>query len=493
MNEQLNLLLVEDSESDAAMIVRLLEQAGYKVHSKIVGDAGQMCAALSGEHWDAVISDYNLPQFDALSALTLIQQAELNIPFLVVSGCIGEETAVSMMKAGAKDYIMKDNLYRLIPALERELRDSHALREQLKTEMALQESDQRFHAAFANAAIGMAIVSPEGNYLKVNNALCKLTGYTEKELLSRSIMDITHPEDQAKDLKNISRILSGEVGHYHMEKRYIHKRGHAVWVLLSVSLIRNNNNEPLYFVSQAQDITEHKRYELELQELNISKDKFFSIIAHDLKSMFNNILGFSDLLKSEIRTSDPETIEQYVDMVNCSAHQTYDILANLLEWANSQRGKIPFNPAPVVLRGLIEEELAVLRKSAEQKDIELKICIPDKLTVTADKDMLKTVLRNLISNAVKFTPKNGEIELYATPDDQQIEIAVCDNGTGMTQKAVDKLFKLDIINSTPGTENEKGTGLGLMLCSDFVKKHGGKIWAESEPGKGSTFKFTMPQ
>lgn len=492
MNKELNLLLVEDSESDAAMIVRLLEKAGYKVHWKQIEDASQMCAALSGQKWDAVICDYNLPQFDALSALTLIQQSGLNIPLLVVSGCIGEETAAAMMKAGAKDYIMKDNLARLVPALERELQDSLALQEQLLTETKLHESDRRFHVSFTNAAIGMAIVSPEGNYLKVNNALSKLTGYSEKELLSMNILDITHPDDRANDLKKIDKILSGEISHYHLEKRYIHKLGHVVWGLLSVSLVRDTNNEPLYLISQVQDISEQKKYEQELQELNLSKDKFFSIIAHDLKSMFNNILGFSDLLKSEIRTGDPATLEQYVDMVHSSAHQTYAILANLLEWANSQRGKIPFNPAPIALQELLSEELEVLRKSAERKNIELTILIPDNLTLTADKDMLKTILRNLISNAIKFTPKCGRIELDAAHGLRQVEIAVRDSGVGMTKKSLDNLFKLDIINSTPGTENEIGTGLGLMLCSDFVKKHGGKIWAESELDKGSTFKFTMP-
>ena len=493
MNEQLNLLLVEDSESDAAIIVRLLEKAGYKVNWEVVEDASQMCAALSGKQWDIVISDYNLPQFDALSALTLVQQANLDTPFLVVSGCIGEESAVAMMKASAKDYIMKDNLSRLIPALERELHDSQVLREQRITEAALHESDQRFHAAFENAAIGMSLIAPDGNFMKVNDALCELTGYSEKELLSKNLLDISHPDDRENSLKLMDKVLSGKINHYHIEKRYLHKQGHVIWVLLSASLVSDDNGGPLYFISQVQDITQHKRYEQELQELNVSKDKFFSIIAHDLKSMFNNLLGFSDLLKAEIKTGDEATVEQYVDIINSSAHQTYAILASLLEWANSQRGKIPFNPASIVLSDLLKEELEVLSKSAGQKNIELKICVPEKLALTADKDMLKTILRNLISNAIKFTPKNGKIEVHATQGEQQVEIAVCDNGTGMTQKNLDKLFKLDIINSTPGTEDERGTGLGLMLCSDFVKKHGGKIWAESEPAKGSNFKFTMPR
>ena len=231
----------------------------------------------------------------------------------------------------------------------------------------------------------------------------------------------------------------------------------------------------------------------ELFELNASKDKFFSIIAHDLKNPFNTIIGFSEMLKEEVKSGDHESIGEYAGLINTSAVQTFRLLENLLEWANSQRGKILFSPIPIKLSELYNEELSVLNDMAKGKDIELKSSYPENLTIFADKNMMKTILRNLISNAIKFTHKNGKVEVKAMIGNRLVEISVSDTGIGMTNETKAKLFKIDANLSTPGTENEKGTGLGLFLCKEFIEKHGGKIWVESEPGKGSTFKFILPR
>jgi signal transduction histidine kinase len=230
----------------------------------------------------------------------------------------------------------------------------------------------------------------------------------------------------------------------------------------------------------------------ELRELNVSKDKFFSIIAHDLKNPFSSIIGISEILKEEIKSGDVLTMENYAGMLNNSAVQTYRLLENLLEWANSQRGKISFTPEQINLSQLFNEEFSVLNEMAIAKNIELRCFFTDDLTIPADKNMLKTILRNLISNAIKYTNKNGKVEVKALVDDRNIEISVSDNGIGMSGATMAKLFRLDANLSTRGTENEKGTGLGLFLCKEFVEKHGGKITVESESGKGSTFRFTIP-
>jgi signal transduction histidine kinase len=230
----------------------------------------------------------------------------------------------------------------------------------------------------------------------------------------------------------------------------------------------------------------------ELHELNASKDKFFSIIAHDLKNPFNTIIGFSEMQKEELRSGNPERIEEYAGMINISAVQTLRLLENLLEWANSQTGKILFNPVPINLNELLNEEFNLLNDVATGKNIELKTFFPDNLTILADKNMIKTILRNLISNAIKFTHKNGKVEVKAMIYNKNVEISVSDNGTGMTKDTLAKLFRIDANLSTRGTENEKGTGLGLFLCKEFIEKHGGKIWVESELGKGSIFKFFLP-
>jgi len=229
-----------------------------------------------------------------------------------------------------------------------------------------------------------------------------------------------------------------------------------------------------------------------IEYLNASKDKFFSIIAHDLKNPFNAIIGFSEILQDEIKSGDTAKMENYTGLINSSAVQTYRLLENLLEWANSQRGKMPFNPVPVNLSQLFSEEILVLNEIAFRKSITLKSSFPDNLTIMADKNMIKTILRNLISNAIKFTNKNGNVNAGASVTDNNVEISVCDSGIGMTEETMAMLFRLDVNLSTRGTENEKGTGLGLVLCKEFVEKHGGKIWAESIPGNGSTFKFILP-
>ena len=225
----------------------------------------------------------------------------------------------------------------------------------------------------------------------------------------------------------------------------------------------------------------------ELNELNASKDKFFSIIAHDLKNPFNNIIGFSELQKEEIKSGDYARLEEYAGMINTSAVQTYRLLENLLEWANTQRGKMSFNPVSVNLNEIFKEDLRILHEMAEVKHIELNCHFSDDLTIIADKNMIKTILRNLISNAIKFTPKNGKVDVNAVTDNKYVEIRVTDNGIGMTKETMAKLFRIDANLSTRGTDNEKGTGLGLFLCKEFVEKHGGKIRVESESGKGSAF------
>jgi signal transduction histidine kinase len=230
----------------------------------------------------------------------------------------------------------------------------------------------------------------------------------------------------------------------------------------------------------------------ELNELNASKDKFFSIIAHDLKNPFNTIIGFSEMMKESIKLNDSATFYEYAVMINTSAVQTLRLLENLLEWANSQRGKLSFNPLPLNLNELIKDEFVMLDDMAVSKNISFKSYVNDNLIIVADKNMIRTILRNLITNAVKFTHRNGLIQINALIYKHSVEIAVSDNGIGMTPDTISKLFRIDANLTTRGTENEKGTGLGLFLCKEFVEKHGGKIWVVSDSERGSVFSFTLP-
>jgi len=232
----------------------------------------------------------------------------------------------------------------------------------------------------------------------------------------------------------------------------------------------------------------------ELASVNAQKDKFFSIIAHDLKSPFNSILGFSEMLKDEARDLDIDSIVQYASIINSSALHTFELLENLLDWARMKQGRIPFEPQKFLLNSLVNTEFEGLRNNADQKNIQLINGIHESLIVTADENMISTVLRNLISNAIKFTPKGGQVkvEVEVEVENSQVIISVSDTGIGMKPETIEKLFKIETSFTTRGTENEKGTGLGLLLCKEFIEKHEGKIWVESEEGKGSTFSFSLP-
>ena len=235
----------------------------------------------------------------------------------------------------------------------------------------------------------------------------------------------------------------------------------------------------------------------EIKLLNATKDKFFSIIAHDLRSPFNAMLGFSDLLVKKYDKYSSIEQKNHLDVLNKEIRNTHKLVENLLLWARTQRKNIKFNPQEESLYEIVNENIRFLDQIALNKSISVKTDIAEKVVVFADKDMLHTIMRNLISNAIKFTPKNGEIIVSAnakTTDSNQdvIEVKVKDNGIGISDDEQTKLFSIADNISTKGTDDERGSGLGLILCKEFVENHGGEIGLESELGQGTTFWFCLP-
>lgn len=235
-----------------------------------------------------------------------------------------------------------------------------------------------------------------------------------------------------------------------------------------------------------------KENEINLQQINTTKARLFSIIAHDLKSPFNSILGFSDLLIKNIEKYDTKKKVEFAKQINSSALFAFNLLNNLLIWAKSQTGEIGFDPEKINMLDITNNILKGIDASAKMKNINIVNYIPDKLEVFADSNMLQTILRNLISNAIKFTNIGGEIKIDARPDNDMLKITISDNGIGMDKQSLINLFNQEKHESTSGTASETGSGLGLVLCKEFVEKHKGKIWAESELDKGSKFSFTLP-
>ena len=232
--------------------------------------------------------------------------------------------------------------------------------------------------------------------------------------------------------------------------------------------------------------------EIQIKKLLSDKDTFFSIIAHDLKGPFSGIIGLSELLLEKDNDLNPKETNEFIQLIHQSSKDTYSLLENLLTWAQSQTGKIEFTPKELEIISVTDKTINLLANIAKNKNITIESEIQNNQYVFADKDMLETIFRNLISNAIKFTQPNGEVLLSMTRENQQTVFSVKDNGIGIAPEKAAELFIINHRHTTLGTIDETGTGLGLMLCKEFIEKHGGKLWVESEIGKGSNFKFSIP-
>ena len=257
----LRVLIVEDSPDDALLLLHELRRGGYEPLHERVDTPEAMNEALSRGPWDVVLSDYYMPRFQAPDALALLRRRGSDVPFVIVSGKVGEELAVEVMKAGAHDYIMKDNMTRLCATIKRGIEEAEVRRERKRAEETLRESEERFRGTFHQAAVGIAHVAPGGRWLNVNDRLCEILGHSREELLERTFGDITHPEDVDSDLDAARRMVEGEIKTYSKEKRYLRRDGSIVWANLTVSLVRGASGEPKYFISVVEDITERKSAE----------------------------------------------------------------------------------------------------------------------------------------------------------------------------------------------------------------------------------------
>jgi PAS domain S-box-containing protein len=245
-------------------------------------------------------------------------------------------------------------------------------------------------------------------------------------------------------------------------------------------------------IAQAKAEEQLKKYAEDLKDLNATKDKFFGIIAHDLKNPFTSILGASEILAANAEEFDLETIKKFSMLLHDAGKTGYAMLENLLEWSRSQTGRLSYIPRKLNVSEIIQQDLNNLTLIAAQKEITLKMSVPEDLYMLADLNITHTILRNLLNNALKFTHRKGLVNIYATHVEEDVIITIKDNGIGISEDDQKKLFRMDVKYSQIGTAEERGTGLGLLLCKEFVEKQGGKIWVKSIEGEGSSFKFTLP-
>jgi PAS domain S-box-containing protein len=358
--------------------------------------------------------------------------------------------------------------------------------------------EEKFKQLIKNSFDMIVLLDSNGIQHYVSESCERILGYTPEELIDISVIEkMIHPEDQERTIIGLYDIIANSKNG---GTQYRHRHKNGSWVYLE-AFGTNQINNPLikYVVLNVRDITNRKIAEKELEEsrvrlseANVTKDRFFSIIGHDLRSPCSSIIGISELLVEQINEKDYDGIENYAKIIHDSSKRAMNLLTNLLDWSRAQTGKIEFNPEHFELVTTINEVVALYIDSAQQKSINISKKLSYNIPVVADEAMIKTILRNLISNAVKFTNPGGEIKIGAEQNEKELIVSVTDNGVGINKENIDKLFRIDYTYSTLGTNKEKGTGLGLLLCKEFIEMHGGKIWAESNEGKGCTFNFSIP-
>ena len=342
-------------------------------------------------------------------------------------------------------------------------------------------------------------IDKEYNYLYFNSAHFKVMKFAygvDIEEGMNILSCITCEDDRLEAKKNYDRALGGES---HSNIREYGKDNQAFFESF-FNPILNENKEVIGVTGLARDITQRRNAELaileseqQLKELNKAKDKILSIIGHDLRSPFNNIIGFSELLLEKINDPKFDGAERYLHIINSAASNTLVLLDNLLNWAKSQTRQLSFNPVTINISEIIHEVLRLEKSLARAINIKFNYVSVNQIRVAGDENMLKIVIRNLISNAIKFTHKGGEIRIFVSDEGGKVTVTVSDNGVGISPVKQKNLFVISSENHSVGTANEKGSGLGLVLCKELVEKHNGKIWVESEEGKGSDFNFTIPK
>jgi two-component system, cell cycle sensor histidine kinase and response regulator CckA len=506
MGTPLRVLIIEDSEDDTLLIMHELKRGGYDPKYERVETAGAMNDALNQQEWDLVISDHSMPHFNSFNALDVLKKRGLDLPFFLVSGTIDEERAVSAMKAGVHDYIMKGNLPRLVPAIQRELREAEMRRKRKEAEEALRSSEEKYRTILENIEDGYYEVDIAGNFTFFNDSMCRIYGYPREELMGMNNRQYTDQENAKKSFKAFNRVYRTGESTKEFDWEIIRKDGTKRCIETSVCLMKDSSGNRIGCRGIVLDITERKRAEEEREKMQaqlIQAQKMESIgtlaggVAHDFNNLLTTIQGYAQLALMSLKESDP-FYENFKEIQQASVRAA-KLTRQLLLFSRQQ----PMDLHPIVLNEIVDNLMKMLKRLIGE-DITVQTDLdPNLWTNMADSGNMEQVIMNLVMNAkdamsegknitiktenVDIDKDYCEINIYARPGKFTC-LSVEDTGVGMDKEIIQHIFEPFFTTKEVG----KGTGIGLSVVYGIVKQHEGWINVYSEPGRGSVFKVYLP-
>ncbi|RJP64966.1 MAG: response regulator [Ignavibacteriales bacterium] len=497
-NNLLTILCLEDDARDAEIINELMIDAGYSVKIDHVSTQKEFIKSLSDNKYDAILSDFSLPGFNAFGALRLSKEISPETPFICVSGSIGEETAIQLLREGAVDYILKDRLVRLPFAIKRALEEIKEKEIRRKAEAELHVSERRFQTLAEVSPVGIFQTDAKGLTTYVNPRWCQISGLTFEEAMNNNWIKAVHKDDREKLMAGWINATESSLPSY-AEYRFVLNDGTIAWVMGQAIPEKNMKNEIVGYVGTITDITELKRTEEELirardkaEEMNKLKSNFLANMSHELRTPLVGIIGLSQVLNEELNDSDGK---RYSKLILESGIRLRDTLNLILDLSKIESETLQLYPEEIEMTEYVSSLARVFEKTAEAKKIKLTIKSEDELLfANLDKVLLNSVINNLMNNAIKYTFEgfvNVDIKKIIE-DGQYIEISIRDSGIGIAEKNLSVIFEPFRQISEGWNRNFEGTGLGLTIVKEYLNKMSGSIIVESQIGVGSTFKVRFP-
>ncbi len=506
MPSTLRLLIVEDSENDALLTIRELRRAGYEVSFERVETAEAMAAALARQPWDLVIADYALPRFSGVAALEVLKTTGLDIPFIIISGSIAEDIAVAVMKSGAQDYMMKGQIKRLIPSVERELRDAEGRKQHRQAEEALRDSEALKAAIFDSALEAIITIDYAGRIVEFNPEAGRTFKFNRDEVLGKRMVDLIIPPRHHEAFDGCLAVEKAATAGNRIELTALRCDGAEFPVELSLATI-STKARPMIIV-YIHNLTEQKRQEegrqqaLKLEEenrhiheANRLKSEFLANMSHELRTPLNGVIGFAEILiDGKAGAVNPDQ-KEYLNDILASGRHLLDLINDILDLAKIEAGKMELDLEILSVNEVIDEVCALMKPVAGRRNIAMTIMPasgPDRATLDLRK--FKQILYNLLSNAIKFSCDNGSVKVLLQFDAaQQLCLQVQDWGVGIKAEDMPRLFHEFQQIDSGTTRQYPGTGLGLALTKKMIELHQGSIEVQSVFGKGSTFIVTIPR